>query len=474
MVLRITGKELLQNLLSLRFTLSALLIVALFGTGAFVFVGRYEQELKDYRKETDKNASALREHSSHLYKLAHYRQAIMREPKVLALCSEGFEKSLPNRFVTNAFSMRRPTVKSRGNPVLPLLRDVDWVFIVSTMLSFVAMILTYDALSGEREAGTMRLVLSGPVTRAKVLAGKYIGAMLTLGIPLVLGLVVNLIIVRSYGVAVIRPAEWPKIVAIVLVSFAYVSIFVLLGLLVSGTMRHSASSMVVLLLLWVVLVILIPSSGRLVARALRNVSTQAAMERRSAAAIQEVVDNVLAGKYGKNAGNFTSDRESPIVNPPARARFRGAMTEVGNRMLEDHIAQLIAQARAGRQFVRLSPVVLYQCTAEAMAGTGIDRWRNLYQQIKDYQGELREYVRVKDLEDPRSLHLLFEAEHEAAAWNTISRKPADFEGVPKFQERRMTLGESLKSSIWDVGLLVALNVVLFTAAHVSFTRYDVR
>ncbi len=83
-------------------------------------------------------------------------------------------------------------------------------------------------------------------------------------------------------------------------------------------------------------------------------------------------------------------------------------------------------------------------------------------------------MRVKDLEDPRSLHLLFEAEHEAAAWKTISRKPVDFDGVPKFQERRMTLGESLKSSIWDVGLLVALNVVLFAAAHVSFSRYDVR
>jgi Ca2+/Na+ antiporter len=290
----------------------------------------------------------------------------------------------------------------------------------------------------------------------------------------VLGLVVNLIIVRSCGVAVIKPAEWPKIVAIVLVSFAYVSIFVLLGLLVSGTMRHSASSMVLLLLLWVVVVILIPSSGRLVARALRNVSTQAAMERRSAAAIQEVVDNVIAGKYGKNAGNFTGDRESPIVNPPARARFKRALTEVRTRMLEDHIAQLIAQARAGRQFVRLSPVVLYQCTAEAMAGTGIDRWGNLYQQIKDYQTVLKDYVGGKDLEDPRSLHLLFEGEAEAAAWQTISRKPVDFDGVPKFKERRMTLGESLTSSIWDVGLLVLMNVVLFTAAHVSFTRYDVR
>ena len=56
----------------------------------------------------------------------------------------------------------------------------------------------------------------------------------------------------------------------------------------------------------------------------------------------------------------------------------------------------------------------------------------------------------------------------------MSHKPVDFDTVPKFQERDLGLGESLKLAIWDIGLLALFNVVFFVAAFVSFLRYDVR
>jgi hypothetical protein len=62
----------------------------------------------------------------------------------------------------------------------------------------------------------------------------------------------------------------------------------------------------------------------------------------------------------------------------------------------------------------------------------------------------------------------------AKSWRTISHNPVDFDSVPKFQEHTMTLGQSLKLAIWDIGLLILINLGLFAGAFVSFLRYDVR
>jgi len=62
----------------------------------------------------------------------------------------------------------------------------------------------------------------------------------------------------------------------------------------------------------------------------------------------------------------------------------------------------------------------------------------------------------------------------ADRWHTISHQPVDFETVPKFHERRLPLGASLRLALWDLGLLVLFNLVFFALSFVAFTKYDVR
>jgi ABC-type transport system involved in multi-copper enzyme maturation permease subunit len=94
--------------------------------------------------------------------------------------------------------------------------------------------------------------------------------------------------------------------------------------------------------------------------------------------------------------------------------------------------------------------------------------------VGEYQADFKEYIRSRDAEDLDSLHLIFDEEQCARSWKTISHKPVDFDTVPKFQERDLAIGQSLKLTIWDVGLLVLFNLVFFAASFVSFLRYDVR
>jgi ABC-type transport system involved in multi-copper enzyme maturation permease subunit len=466
-------KEILENLLSLRFVLSLVLVICLFAASGFVFVGKFAEQSADYWAETNKNLSDLREECSDaLYRAAFYQQEIYRKPKSLTLCAEGFEKSLPNRFRSNAFASDLPQVKGRGNFALPHFSDIDWVFIISTVLSFVALVLTYDSMSGEKEAGTLRLMLANTIPRYKVLLGKYFGAMLTLAIPLIAGLLVSLIIVISSEHVAIDAATWSKILVIALVSLLYLSIFVFLGMFVSSRSAHSPNCMVLLLVVWVVLVILLPGGGRLFAEVSSQSPTQVELERRLDEVGNEIWNN--ADKFGKNARSMSPDPNDPGNNPPARARLKTASTNAANQVRDDHHNRLLAQALTGRNLTCISPVAIYARASEVIAGTGIKRCANIYQQVREYQAALKEYVRSKDLEDPASLHLVNPELSTARSWRTISHNPVDFDNVPKFQERDFALGQSLKLAIWDIGLLALFNLVFFAASFVSFLRYDVR
>lgn len=152
---------------------------------------------------------------------------------------------------------------------------------------------------------------------------------------------------------------------------------------------------------------------------------------------------------------------------------------------------MIDQAQTGRHFTCVSPTVIYQRATEAVAGTGINRIYNLFQQIKVYQQNFREYVHAKDAEDPDSNHEIFQTDpyyirgylamdeeeierQHAHGLPGLPLKPVDFDTVPKFQEQEPTLAKSLQWAIWDIGLLALFNLVFFAASYVSFLRYDVR
>ena len=324
MIRHIVRKELLENLLSLRFVLSLLLIICLYAAIGFVFVSKYTRQTDDYWKRTNENIAAFSERADQLYKLAFYEQEIWRKPKPLSLCVEGFERNLPNYFKSNLFITYLPEVRSRSNLLLPNFCDIDWVFVISILLSFVALLFTYDSFCGERQAGTLRLILSGSIPRHKVLLGKYFGAAFTLGIPLLMGFFINLIIVISSDIVTLGSGEWLRIIGIALISFLYLSMFLLLGMFVSSRTAHSANSIIILLLVWVGLVVLLPRLGRIVSDIYYKSPSLTEFRKKIVESKDQIFREMRTGKYGKNAFESHPDRNHPSNNPPAASRFWNA------------------------------------------------------------------------------------------------------------------------------------------------------
>jgi ABC-2 type transport system permease protein len=472
MIGHIAYKEVRQNLLSLRFVLFVLLTTSLFAVCGYVFVNEYGDQSRYYWNKRNENLSNLRQQTTKLYRVAFHKQEVYRKPQPLGLCAEGFEQSLPNFYEVNAFTTDLPQTRGQANFALPHFSHVDWSLIISLVLSFAALVLTYDSICGEKVAGTLRLTVATTVPRHRVLLGKYLGAMLTLAIPLLLGMLVSLIIVVPSKDIAIGGGDWLKILTIALLSLLYLSLFVLLGLFVSSRVARPANAMAALLLVWVVSVILLPSFCRIVFDIASKEPTEEELVRRMKEVGDEIWDN--SQRYGKNAGSMSSDLNSPINNPPARARLKNALTDARNQVMAEHHNLWLSQALARRNVARLSPAVIYQRACEVIAGTGISHCANLYEQVKRYGVDVKDFIRDRDLEDPESLHLIGPEISMARSWRAISHNPVDFEIVPKFQEHNLAWGQSLKLAIWDIGLLVLLNLALFAAAFVSFLRYDVR
>jgi ABC-type transport system involved in multi-copper enzyme maturation permease subunit len=416
----------------------------------------------------------LSKHLGRLNDLAFFEQQIYRKPKPLSLCVEGYEKSFPNYVKFNIFTIGLPEVKGSSNFTLPHFSDVHWVFIISLTLSFLALVFTFDGICGEKEGGTLRMMLANTIPRHNVLLGKYLGAMITLCMPLFVGLIVSLVIATTSNIIYLSGLEWLKILVVVILSLLYLSIFVFLGILVSSRATGSANCMVVLLLVWVSLVILIPSLGRTASGMFSKTPTRVELNKKLFESERQIWDN--EEKFGPNAGNSFADTNDPRMNLPARARLYNALSNTKNQIVEDHHNRMMAQALIGRNFTCLSPAAVYQRAAEAVAGVGIGRCANFYQQVKRYQKNLKEFVRSRDAEDPDSRHLIFDEDNSRGAfdWSTISKKPVDFAAVPKFEEQDAGIGESLRLAVWNIGLLVLFNLFFFAGAFVSFLRYDVR
>jgi ABC-type transport system involved in multi-copper enzyme maturation permease subunit len=474
MIRQMIGKEILEHILSLRFLLALLLTISLFAANGVIFARRYEKQLTEYSKKTNKDLESFQERSGRLFQLAFYGHEIYAKPGTLTCCAEGYERSLPNCIRFNAFTSSLPEIRDQGNFTLPPFSDIDWAFVVSAILSFVALVFTYDSICGEKETGTLALTLAGAVPRYAVLLAKYAAAMVTLGIPLGIGLLVSLILALSSRSIVFEAAEWWKILALVLLSFLYLSVFVLLGMFVSSRTAHSANSMVILLLAWVGLVVLTPSVGRIISDVSTQGTAQVDLRRKLEEASRQVDQRAAAGAFGERPGNMSPNLSDPMNNPPARAKWTVAKTEARNQVLEEHHRKLLAQVAAGWNVTCFSPAVIYRRAAETIAGTGISHCANLRRQVRQYQNDLLQYIRDEDSKDPDSLHLLFDEYGCADNWKAISHQPVDFQTVPKFQERVLALGPSVRLAIWDVGLLILFNLVTFAAAFVSFLRCDVR
>ena len=126
--------------------------------------------------------------------------------------------------------MDLPSVWSMGVPRLnmdaisnlrPTATVIDWVFIITYLLSFIPLLFTFDALSGERERGTLRLCLANSISRPALLVGKFLGSLITVLIAFYFAVLFNLAIISTESWTQLSGTDWGRVGLIVLIASCY-------------------------------------------------------------------------------------------------------------------------------------------------------------------------------------------------------------------------------------------------------------
>ena len=95
-----------------------------------------------------------------------------------------------------------------------------------------------DAISGERERDTLRLVASNAVSRVQILLGKYLATIIVTTAVLLAGSLVSLIIIRMLSAKILTSDSLAPLALFMLLSAFYVSLFINISLLVSSLAKY--------------------------------------------------------------------------------------------------------------------------------------------------------------------------------------------------------------------------------------------
>jgi len=461
-------KELLDTISSLKFVFTFLLCTVLVLLAVFTGINNYRAELREYHASVALNRSNLESQPNYMT-LAGYGFTVTKTPQVLSTIVTGVQNAVgKSAKVSTNIDPGLGDSKYSSSPAFAIFGELDLTFIVRIVLSLLAILFTFDAISGEKEQGTLKLALANSLPRDRLILGKAIGSFISLILPLVIPLIIALLILTIYPDVNLLREDWLRIGLIFLMFILYISVFFTLGLFVSARTLRSSTSLLVLLMVWVTFVTIIPKAAVITAGVISPVPSA-----------QEIAAQKDAVKQEAYMGYQQSLNEWMEQNRPKTPEEGKAFQEKFKEFLEQSQKEMLAyqeeknatietgyQARKKKQeglafnISRLSPASSLMFGAMSLSRTGINENDRFVQSIRSYTSVFASWVNVKMM---RNLKL-----------GSVEQVKPDLSDMPQHEFKPENLKSSLVRAIPDFTILSLLIILFFTGAFVSFLKYDVR
>lgn len=467
MIWHITKRELYDNLISLRFALTTVLLLGMMLTNAVIHLREHPIRTQKYHDSVTESQNSLKSRTN-LYNIAQRGPGrLYKKPSPLHFCAEGGDIFLPNSVNGGVVAWGTNdllgfwqlfyffTLKSTN--IGPDIIKVDWGFVIGYVLSLIAILFTFDSISGEREQGTLRLTLAYSIPRHTVLIGKFLGALVSISVPFMLALLINLLVISTSRNVQLSTEAWIRLGMIFLIAILYLCLFLALGLLVSSLVHQNAASLVILLLTWVIFVVFMPSTLASIASRFSTPMTFDEFNEHRIHAHTELRDEYNA--------QMNAAREFPNKKNQLGAEYVTKDAAERQRLSDEHLTQQHDQIELSRSVTRISPVAIVQHLIESFAGTGFERHLQFVDNVQQYAREYREFVSDMDIADPDSLHFI-------GVRDGMSKKPISPESIPIFEDT-LNLSRDFNTAAMDLLLLVLFLVVLFAGASLAFVRVEV-
>lgn len=384
---------------------------------------------------------------------------VFRPRPPLAGLAAGLDPAIPATVRLRKGGMSFGVSEILDNPVAALFGKFDLLFMVEFVLSLVAIVLSFNLICGEKESGTLKLVLSNPVPRDSVLLGKLGAALAIVAVPFTLGLLASLVLLRATGSSAISGGDhWAALGLLYVVSLLYLAAFVNLGALISASTSRSLTAITLLLFLWAGLITFLPQAGGLIAETAYPVeSTESFLLKKSLVA--EDIDRQRSAELRPYFGR--DDYED--IRTPIATRYELELQRLHGQMDQDYRNRRRNQQRIATAIASLSPATPLTFAFTTLCGTGAVEAERFASTLEAYRAQLN-----------RDLFGVGYRDFVPGIGGSLMISAVELENLPRFHYEPSSLA-SLSGALWpQVLLLVAFNFVFFIAAYLRFRRYDVR
>lgn len=479
-------KELMEHYKSLRFVAGWLALLLLVLASVFLLSGEYSNKL-----ENEKLALQVKERGISDY--AHYNRM--------------------NWFVYPVRPLEKTEVLFRGlgNPgeedeffvdvLNRLIPSFDIVFILTTLVSLLSIIFTFDSVCGERETGTLKLLHTSPVARWKVLAAKWSGAFLSTAVPLLVAFLLAALASSMISGVALSGDFLLTILFTWIGALLYAGFFLALGILVSTSVRHSSTSILVLLFLWVIFVLAIPNASPIIASQVEPLPSVASIERemsriqnrvRDERIVEEMVEVIASfvdekglsepegGSTWEKGGKLAdvdyylslgiAEEQAKALQVDFSNRFNAVVQRVNEEQGEkaDQIrAELDRKVEKQRQLAMalslLSPTSTMTYFATDIASLGLSAEAYIDDERRQYMESFRDWARQR-----------IESIEEESGVKIGANDKVDFSGWPRYQHRQQPFMERLFDTSLNLVHLLIFLLLAFLLSVFAYQRYDIR
>ena len=251
MIRTLVRKELLTNLLTLRLGVAVIFTVVLSVLTTFIGTVDYARNIDVYERE-------IREYEEGLEEVTVYSQVTPRvvvPPQPLAILCRGVVSTAGqsiwinlDRVPVSAWEL----AESFDSNFMRILVQIDFATVVALLLSFLAVVLGFDGICGERERGTLKQLLVNPVPRGQVVLAKLLGGMISLWIPFSLAFVLSLLILVAHPDVHLAGGDWVRLGVFFVLSCLFLGQVFALSLMVSSLVRGTDTALIICLFAWLV------------------------------------------------------------------------------------------------------------------------------------------------------------------------------------------------------------------------------
>lgn len=455
-----------------------------------VFIG-----VKEYNAQVEQYENALSLNNQQLAESTSWRSLSFkayRKPEPMQIFVSGLSNDIGRWSSINQMSsVKLYNSIYSDDPIFSVFRFIDFAFIVQVVLSLFAILFTYDAISGERESGTLKLVFSNAVRRTQYIIAKCIGSWIGLVVPIMIPILLSVLLVIIMGVS-LTAGDWLKLGILIGLSLLLFTFFIVFGVFISSMTRHSNISFLIALVCWVFFVLIIPRTGVMIAGQVLPVPRVAEIEGQRDAFAKDLWatfyeesmrrwDEFNSASSSENGEAFNMDDEKMWERmqeeDSARKVVDRQIEEYETRLQEELRQRKNAQERLAFSLSRFSPASAFQLAAMTLAGTDIDlKSRNL-ETMKTYRNQFVDYVdsKLKETNDMSGVVMIeVNSEEGVKVNNRRNDKVLDTSDMPQYTPSRRQLSHSLASLMVDGGILGLFILLGFIGAYIRMLRYDVR